>query len=287
MSIATFSLYFKTKPVVLIDVRHITPDEIAGRNLSDVKNITVWEGGRKTSLSDLFDINGPEKAPVNPEQIVVVFETGSSKLCFVGYRMSNGKIIVKGDAGHLVGYKMKGGSIVVEGNARDYVGAKMKNGSIEIRGNVGHRLGGKLLGEKPGKGMKGGTIIVHGNAGSDVGFGMEKGLIIVEGNTGNLTGSDIMGGTIIVKGNSGLYPGVGMTGGRVIIGGRVEAIPPSFYADSIVPSISIRGIKFDKPFMLFLGDVTAGGRGLLYLSYEDNKELLDYYRLLIEDGADI
>ncbi|MEM4887826.1 MAG: formylmethanofuran dehydrogenase subunit C [Thermosphaera sp.] len=284
---ATFSLYFKTKPTVLIDVRHITPDELAGKNLSDIKNIAVWEGGRKTRLSDLFDINGPEKAPVNPEQIVVIFETGSDKLCFIGYRMNGGKIVVKGDAGHLVGYKMKGGSITVEGNARNYVGAKMKDGTIEIQGSVGHRAGGKLPGEKPGKGMKGGTIIVKGNAGSEVGFGMKKGLIIVEGSAGNLTGCDMIGGTIVVKANSGLYPGAGMIGGRIIIGGKVKAISPSFYVDSMVPSLSVRGVKFDKPFMLFLGDAVAGGRGLLYISYEDNKELLEYYRLLIEEAVEI
>lgn len=287
VSSVTFSLYFKTKPNVLIDVRYITPSEIAGKNLSDIKNIAVWEGGRKTRLSDLFEIIGPDRAPGNPGQIVIVFESGSSKLSFIGYRMSDGKITVKGDAGHLVGYKMKGGSIVVEGNARDYVGAKMKNGTIEIQGKVGNRLGGKLLGEKPGKGMKGGTIIVHGDAGSDVGLGMEKGLIIVEGNAGNLIGSEMIGGTIVVKGDGGLYPGAGMMGGRIIIGRKIKGILPSFYVDSIIPSISVRGIKFDKLFMLFLGDAIAGGKGLLYVSYEDNKELLSYHKLLIEEDVEI
>lgn len=283
MSTATYSLYLKTKPMVLIDARHLTPDEFAGKKLTVIKNTVIREGGRKTSLSELFDVEGPEVAPSDPAQITIIFETGSNKLCFIGYKMSKGKIIVKGDAGHLVGYKMKGGSILVEGNARDYVGAKMRDGTIEIRGNVGHRLGGKLLGEKPGKGMRGGTIIVHGNAGSEIGVGMEKGFILVEGNAGNLTGSDIIGGSIVVKGDSGIYPGAGMIGGRIIIGGRVEALLPSFYVDSFIPSISVKGIKFDKPFMVFLGDIVVGGKGLLYLSYNENTGLLEYYRSLIED----
>jgi len=283
MSVVTYSLHLKTKPTVLIDVRHITPDEFSGKELTDIKNIVVWEGGRKTRLSELFDVEGPEKAPSDPAQITITFKTGSNKLCFIGYRMSKGKISVKGDAGHLVGYKMRGGSIVVEGSARDYVGAKMKDGNIEVYGNVGHKLGGKLPGEKLGKGMKGGTIVVHGNAGSEVGVGMERGMIMVEGGAGNLVGSDMLGGTIVVKGCCGLYPGAGMSGGRVIIGGRVGTILPSFYVDSTVPSISVRGIKLDKPFMLFIGDVVVGGKGLLYISYNDNKELLEHYRSLIEE----
>jgi len=283
MSSTVFSLHLKTKPIVLIDVRHLTPDEFAGKELSSIKSTTVWEGGKKTHLFELFDIEGPEKAPADPEQITITFETGSSKLCYIGYKMSKGKIIVKGDAGHLVGYKMRGGSIVVEGNARDYVGAKMKDGVIEIHGNAGHRLGGKLLGEKPGKGMRGGTIVVHGNAGSEIGVGMKRGVIIVNGSAGNLVGSDMLGGSIVVKGNCGLYPGAGMSGGRVVIGGRVDAISPGFYVDSIIPSFSIRGIKFEKPFMVFTGDVVVGGKGLLYISYNDNREILEYYKSLIEE----
>uniref|UniRef100_A0A7C1PLN0 formylmethanofuran dehydrogenase n=1 Tax=Thermofilum pendens TaxID=2269 RepID=A0A7C1PLN0_THEPE len=288
VSSAVFSLHLRVKPAVLIDARNITPDRFAGRELSELRNIVVLEGGRKTRLSELFDIDGPEKAPSDPGQVTIVFETGSDKLCFIGYRMSKGRIVVKGDAGHLVGYRMRGGSIVVEGSARDYVGAKMRDGTIEVYGSVGHRVGGKLPGEKPGKGMKGGTIAVRGNAGSEAGFGMERGVIIIEGSAGNLVGADMLGGSVVVKGDCGLYPGAGMSGGRVVVGGRVGAILPSFYADSMVPSISVRGIKLDKPFMLFIGDVVVGGKGLLYVSYDDNRELLSYYKSLIEgEGVEV
>jgi len=283
VSSAAYTLHLKVKPTVLIDARNITPDRFAGRELSDLRSIVVLEGGRRTLLSELFEIDGPEKAPADPGQITITFERGSDKLCFIGYRMSKGKIVVRGDAGHLVGYKMRGGSIVVEGSARDYVGAKMRDGTIEVYGSVGHRLGGKLPGEKPGKGMRGGAITIHGNAGSEVGVGMERGAIVIEGGAGNLVGSDMLGGSIVVKGDCGLYPGAGMSGGRIIVGGRVDAILPSFYADSMMPSISVRGVKFDKPFMLFIGDVVVGGRGLLYVSYDDNRELLDYYKSLIEE----
>lgn len=279
----TYTLYPRIKPNVLIDLRHITPDEFTNKEISKIKDLPVLEGGKRTYLSELFEISGPLKAPKDPALINIVIEEGSDKFCYIGYKMSNGKIVIKGNAGHFIGYKMSGGKIVVEGNARNYVGAKMKGGTIEIYGSVGHRLGGKLVGEKPGKGMKGGTIIVHRDAGAEVGVGMGKGLIVIEGNAGNLVGSDMAGGTIIIKKNCGLYPGTGMLAGKIVIGGEVKGILPSFYVDSLLPSIKVKGIVFSKPFMLFLGDVVVNGRGLLYISYEDNKALLEHYKVLIEE----
>jgi len=288
LSTITYTLDLKTKPRVLIDLRHVTPNKFASKEISEIKNLPVLEGGKKTRLSEIFEISGPTKAPENPASINIVIEQGSDKFCYVGYKMSNGSILIKGDAGHLIGYKMRGGKIVVKGNARNYVGAKMKGGTIEIHGNVGHRLGGKLVGEKPSKGMRSGTIIVHGNAGSEVGVGMKGGLIVVEGSAGNLVGADMSGGTIIVKESCGLYPGTGMLAGKIVIGREVKGILPSFYVDSLLPSIKVKGIVFNKPFMLFLGDVVVNGRGLLYISYEDNKDLLEYYKELIEErGVEI
>ena len=283
MSTVTYTLNLKVKPTVLIDLRHVTPDKFAGKEISEIKDLPVLEGGKKTYLSEIFEISGPLKAPKDPASISIVIEQGSDKFCYVGYKMSNGNIMIKGDVGHFVGYKMRGGNIIIKGNARNYVGAKIKGGTIEVYGDVGHRLGGKLAGEKPGKGMRSGTIIVHGNAGAEVGIGMKKGLIIIEGNAGNLVGADMTGGTIIVKGNCGLYPGTGMVAGRIVIGSKIGGILPSFYVDSLLPSIKVKGITFNKPFMLFLGDVVVNGKGLLYISYEDNKTLLEHYKVLIEE----
>ena len=288
LSVATYVLYLKVKPTVLIDLRHVTPDRLAGKEISEIRDLSILEGGKKTCLSEIFEISGPSRAPKDPASINIVIEGGSDKLCYVGYKMSSGNIMVKGNVGHLVGYKMRGGKIIVKGNARNYVGAKMKGGTIEIHGNVGHRLGSKLVGEKPGKGMRNGTIIVHGNAGSEVGVGMKRGLIMVEGSAGNLVGADMSGGTIIIKENCGLYPGVGMLAGKIVIGKEVGGILPSFYVDSLLPSIKVKGIVFNKQFMLFFGDAVVNGKGLLYISYEDNKALLEHYRILIkEEGVEI
>jgi formylmethanofuran dehydrogenase subunit C len=279
----TYHLRLKEKPTVPIDARAITPDTFAGKRLNEILTLKVLEGGVPRTIQDFFDVEGPAEAPKDPGEIRIIIEGSTNKVSFIGYRMSKGAIEIDGDAGHFIGYRMKGGSITIRGSARNYLGAKMKDGNIEVFGNAGHWVGSKLIGEKPGKGMKGGTIVIHGNAGSEVGSGMGGGTIIVEGGTGNNIGAYITGGTIVVIGNAGLYPGLRMGGGRVVIGGRVEGILPSFYAISYSPSLKVKNVTFNKPFMTFMGDALVGGRGLLQLSYDDNRQLLEYYRKLIEE----
>ncbi|MEM1525771.1 MAG: formylmethanofuran dehydrogenase subunit C [Ignisphaera sp.] len=279
----SFTLRLKSTPTVLTDVRCISPDKFAGKRLEEIRNLKVLEGGVATTLDTLFDVEGPSTAPQDAKAIEINVENSLDKLCYVGYKMSNGKVVLKGGVGHFAGYKMKGGAIMIYGNVRNYLGAKMVNGTIEVYGNVGHRIGGKLQGEKAGKGMKGGTIHVHGNAGADVGWGAGGGTIIIDGNAGNFIGADMVGGVIIVKGNVGIYPGSRMIGGRIVVGGSTRAIFPSFYIDSVVPSLKVRGITFQKPFAIFIGDAVVFGKGMLQVSYEDNKHILDYYKYILEE----
>lgn len=279
----TYVVKLKSKPTVPIDSRNISPDKFAGRSLSDIKLLKVLEGGRETFLEELFDLEGPTTAVREPGEIEIVI-TGpeTSKLKYLGYKMSNGKLVVKGDVGHLAGYKMSGGSIVIEGGAGSYLGAKMKGGTIEVFRDVGDFAGGKLQGEKPGKGMSGGTIIIHGNAGSQIGVGMSKGTIIVEGSAKVLVGAFMTGGSILVQRSCGGFAGARMTGGKIVIGGAVESVLPSFYVDSMVPSAGVKGRTINKQFMVFIGDVLVDGKGMLYVAYEDNKLLLEQYRELVE-----
>ena len=278
----TYYLKLKENPSVLIDARSITPDSFAGKRMNEILSLRLLEGGRQITLQDLFDVEGPNEAPKDPGEITIIIERSIDKISFVGYRMSKGNITINGNAGHFIGYKMKGGSIVIHGNVRNYLGAKMKDGTIEVFGNAGHWVGAKLLGEKPGKGMKGGTIMIHGNAGSEIGSGMKGGTIIIDGDVRNSIGNHMVGGTIIVKGNAGLYPGLRMSGGRIVINGLVEALLPSFYADTLIQPLKVKGITFNKSFMSFIGDVLVGGHGLLQVSYDDNKELLEEFRKLLE-----
>lgn len=279
----SFTLKLKSIPRVLVDARSISPDRFTNKSLDNIRCLKVLEGGVQTTLDTLFDVDGPTASPPEAKAIEITIEGSTEKLCYIGYKMSNGKIVIKGGVGHFVGYKMKGGTITIYGGARNYLGAKMVNGTIEVYGDVGHRIGSKLHGEKPGKGIRGGLIHIHGNAGAEVGWGAGGGTIIVDGNTGNFVGTDMTGGVIVVKGSTGVYPGLRMVGGRVVIGGSVKSILPSFYLDSIIPILKVRGITFSKPFAVFIGDVIAMGRGLLQISYGDNEAILERYKHIVEE----
>jgi formylmethanofuran dehydrogenase subunit C len=252
---ATFTLRLKTSPTVLVDARWISTDRFAGRAIDEIKKFRILEGSWETALGELFDVVGPEKAPADPKEIEIVIENSSSKLCYIGYKMSGGRIVIKGDAGHFIGYKMRGGSIVVHGNVRNYLGCKMKDGSI----------------------------VIHGSAGSEVGCGMAGGVIVIEKSAGNLVGGFMIGGTIVVKEGAGIDPGLEMQSGRIVVGGVIKGILPSFYVDSYIPLLKVRGIEFKKPFLSFIGDAVVGGRGLLQVSYEDNKKLLEVFKSLLEE----
>ncbi len=280
---AVYKLTFKKKVQVPIDVRRITPDLFAGKDINKILGLEVREGREKVKLSEIFDVEGPSTAPndVNMIEIHIAGED-TYKTRFLGFKMSGGTIIVEGDTGPLTGYKMKNGTIIVRGNARSWLGAKMQNGTIEVFGNAGDFVGAKLMGEALGSGMKKGMIIIHGNAGSNVGAGKAGGSIIIEGDAGNCVGAYMTGGSILVMGNCGKFAGLRITRGRVVVGGKIDGILPSFYVDSIIPSTKVKGYKFEKPFVVFIGDAVANGMGMLQVSYEDNKEILEYYKKLLE-----
>nr|AAK30006.1 formylmethanofurane dehydrogenase-like protein [Methylococcus capsulatus str. Bath] len=68
--------------------------------------------------------------------------------------MSEGVVIVRGDAGDRVGDHMRRGSILIEGNAGMYLGARMTAGTIAVRGRIGACAG---------YAMKRGTLLVYGS----------------------------------------------------------------------------------------------------------------------------
>ncbi len=274
-----FRLRLKEDPKVPLEVRQLTPDTLTSLKIEDTY---VWLGNRKIRTVDIFDVESwIEDSETN--EIVIIFEgKGTERMRYVAYRMSMGKIIVRGGVGPLAGYRMRGGELIIEGDADHYLGAKMKNGKIEVHGNAGSCVGGKLIGENYGNGMKGGTIIIHGNAGSFIGHGMKGGDIIIKGSAKDYVGYGMKGGNILVHGDVGLYPGARMSGGRIIILGNVEDVLASFYIDSIVNGIKFKGQKIDGKFVIFLGDVLTESRGRLIINYDKNLHIVKKLEQLLE-----
>ncbi|MCX8205507.1 MAG: formylmethanofuran dehydrogenase subunit C, partial [Candidatus Nezhaarchaeota archaeon] len=136
---------------VPVEAERIKPDAFAGKPLSEIAKLPVYEGNTKRTLGDLFNIEGSPGSQAL--DTLIRLEGDLSKVRRIGEKMSAGKIVIKGDVAHYVGFAMRGGSIEIHGNAGLWLGGKMKGGEIVVFGNVGDFVGGALRGELPGKGM--------------------------------------------------------------------------------------------------------------------------------------
>ena len=273
---AEISLSLKARSKVPIEAEAICPDKLAGKPLSEVASISIWEGNRRIKLGDFFEIHG--SAGETPETTSIVLEGDLSGVKRIGREMTGGKILVKGSVGFYLGEEMSGGTVVVEGNAGSWAGACMSGGTIEIKGEAGDFLASGPRGSH--RGMAGGSIVVHGSVGSEAGCWMEDGMIRVGGNIGIFAGIHLSGGTILIGGDAEGMIGAGMTGGRVVLLGRTPSILPSFLIDDIRPTVKVGEEKVTGPFYLFVGDVTEKGDGKIFVSKEKNEHLKIFEKYL-------
>jgi len=259
-----------------VEAECITPNAFAGKSMGEIGALQTWEGNRKRTLDELFQIEGEESSP--PEKGSVHLIGDLSKVRRIGAGMSAGEITVTGDVGMHMGEGMKGGIIRVTGNAGSWVGSTMKGGLIEIHGNAEDYVGAAYRGST--KGMGGGTIIIHGDAGNEAGCFMRNGFIKVLGNTGQFAGVHMREGTIYIQGNAEARAGAQMLGGKIIIGGFIPSILPTFTIDSVRPNVKLNGEKVQGPFYRFIGDLADRGEGKLFVSKTKNPHLNFYERYL-------
>jgi formylmethanofuran dehydrogenase subunit C len=256
-----------------IEGRNITPDIFAGKTIKEISKLEAWEGNRKLTLGDLFEITDDADSK---DMIKIVGD--ASKVRNVGLKMTSGKIVVEGDIGWHLGEMMRGGSILVTGNSGSWAGSQMIDGTIEIKGNTGDYIGSAYRGSD--KGMKGGTVIVHGNAGNEIGNNMRGGLIKIMGAVGIFAGVHMHGGTILIQGESARRAGGHMTKGKIILAGKTEDVLPSFSIEQIKKSVKVAGEKIVGPFYVFAGDMAADGSGKLFVSQSNNPQLSSYEKYL-------
>lgn len=217
MTALTFSL--KAEPRQRIDVSPLTPDQLAGKNASDIGALLLQNGNRQVRADEVFAIEGSDAESL-------VFRGATGKLDFIGKGMSRGSIRVEGDAGSYLGMHLKGGRIVVTGSIQAYGACEMKAGEIIVGGDAGDFLGAALPGNK--KGMAGGIVVVKGNAADRVGDHMRRGVILIEGNAGRYLGSRMTAGTIAVLGQVGEHVGYAMNRGTLLLAQAPAAIPSTF-----------------------------------------------------------
>lgn len=214
MSALTFTL--KTAPAQRMDLSPLTPDLLAGKQLTEIAQIELHSGNRKLRVNEVFQIAGDDTSDI-------VISGANGKLDYIGSHMKTGRITVLGNAGDYLGFEMSGGELIVYGNADAFAASGMSNGLIHIHGDAGDYIGGAIAGNKHG--MRGGTVIVTGNAGDRVGDQMRRGLLLIEGNAGNYCGTRMIAGTIGVLGSVGEYLGYGMRRGTMLLTQTPELHP--------------------------------------------------------------
>lgn len=223
----SITLTLQTTTTVPVEAEVISQDRLAGLSKAEIAALPVQYGNQKAALGDFFRVSGSSNGEIR-------LEGDLSRVKLVGAGMSQGRIVIAGNAGMHVGAGMRGGEIVVEGDAGDWAGAEMSGGRLLIKGNAGHLPGSAYRGGTVG--MQGGEIIIMGNAGNEVGGAMRRGLIAIGGNSGDFTGVNMLAGTIVILGQLGWRPGAGMKRGSIISMHPVEMLPTFTFACTYQPT---------------------------------------------------
>ncbi|OYT33755.1 formylmethanofuran dehydrogenase subunit C [Archaeoglobales archaeon ex4484_92] len=210
----------------------ITP-ELAMKEIQEIENLKIYYGNNVVKLNDLFEIKkeGDDKK--------LILDGDFSRVKWIGYGMTDGEIIIKGNVGTHCGSNMKGGRIVIEGDADDWLGAEMKGGEIIVKGNAANLVGCAYYGNLVG--MTNGKIFIEGNAGSYIGEKMNGGEIEIKGNAGDFIGTEMKGGSITIHGSCG-FVGGDMKGGEIKIKGEFELVPTfKLTEDGWVGDVNVKG----------------------------------------------
>ena len=236
---------------ISVEAENISTDKFAPLTLSQINSLTVWQGNRQKTLSDLFTVEGDD-APATAEETTIKLVGDFAQVKRIGEGMTAGVVLAEESVGMHAGNNMKGGLLSIAGNADDWLAREMRGGKVIVMGNAGNYLGGGYRGEKCG--MRGGEIEVRGNAGAYLGEHLCGGSIRILGDAGDFPGAANQGGTIFIGGSTYL-PGAEMSKGTITVKGEAKVLP-SFLKTEIV---QIDGLAFQK----YTGDNVDNGKGEL------------------------
>ncbi|HEY7670544.1 MAG TPA: formylmethanofuran dehydrogenase subunit C [Hyphomicrobium sp.] len=216
MSGLTFRL--KAAPDERLDLSELTPAHLAQMSAADISKLVVGTSKRQLTVGDLFTVSG------KPGDRIVI-QGGSTRLDFIGAGLSEGTMIVEGDAGICAGRSMRGGKLEIRGDAGAWLASDASGGLVHLKGSAAGMVGGLRAGDRFG--MTGGTVVVDGDAGDRVGERMRRGIILVRGRCGTYAGARMIGGTIWAEQGFGAAAGLLLRRGT-LIGPSVDGMLPTF-----------------------------------------------------------
>jgi formylmethanofuran dehydrogenase subunit C len=212
-------LTLREPPRQRVDLSPLTPDALAGKSAPEIAAIELPTGNRKVRVDSLFGLSGDPGTTLE-------FAGSTNFLDHIGAGMTQGRIVVRGDAGAFLGAGMTGGTIEVEGSAGAYAASGTRGGLIQIAKDAGDFLAAAIPGDH--QGMQGGTVIVGGNAGDRVGDRMRRGTLLIEGNAGDYCAARMVAGTIAVWGTVGRFLGLAMRRGTLMLQQAPKSVSPTF-----------------------------------------------------------
>lgn len=259
------TLTLKEDLAIPLEAEAISPDIIGGLAHDEILKQPVLLGKRHYCLGDFFEVEG--------EKSVCLELSGDlARVKWIGRGMTQGRMVIHGNAGMHLGAYMAGGTITVYGDAGDWLGAEMSNGLIHIHGRAGGQVGAAYRGSNLG--MQGGVILIDGAAGIEVGMRMRRGLISIRGRVGDFAGLQMKGGTLFLFGRVGLRAGAWMSRGTIVAFEPLTLLPTFLYACTYSPTflrlylnhlqeleVPIPTYSLGGPYQRFMGDTSGLGKG--------------------------
>ena len=260
---SALTLELRHAPDQRLDLSPLTPALLAGLAPKEIAALPIGTTRVPLVVGDLFKLKGNDAGALRL--------IGTDARCDrIGRALTEGEIMVDGDAGAYLGAGMKRGKIALTGTAGPAAGAGMSGGRIDIAGDAGERAGGMPVGETFG--MRGGLMTIGGNAGAVLGERMRRGLIVVQGKAGDYAGARLIAGTLLIKGEVGRFAGYGLRRGSLILNRKPKEIMPTFgdcgvldftYLRLLERQLRISGVevKLGGRARRLMGDMAVLGKG--------------------------
>jgi formylmethanofuran dehydrogenase subunit C len=268
--VAEIKLKLKKEPEFPLEAESISPNNFAGKTLTEIKKLVIFHANEELTIGDFFDVSG-KAGEIDDTKIVI--DGDLFKVKRIGEKMTGGEIIVNGNVGMHVGNNMSGGKIVVNGDADDWAGAMLKGGELEINGNAGNYVGSAYRGFW--QGMSNGVIKVKGKVGHESmtwarsSKGAKKFPALYCGSAAAFLGIHNHGGTIVVEGDCDRCAGADQAWGTIVIKGNVSRKLPSYKKVGEVTEVELpNGEKISGKFIEYSGDHTIKKEtnGRLYIA---------------------
>jgi formylmethanofuran dehydrogenase subunit C len=258
-------LTLRRAPDQRLDLSPVVPHLLAGKTAAQIEKIELQTTRTPVTVGDLFRLRMGDAAQIR-------IEGSGERLDRIGCAMTDGEIVVEGDAGAQAGRSMRGGTLVIRGSAGPWTGSAMTGGKIEILRDAGDHLGGPFGGETVG--MRGGAIVVRGGAGARAADRMRRGTIVVEGRCGAYAGSRMIAGTLVLLSRAGPLPGYLMKRGTIVLGAGCDELSPTFMDCGVHALVAMRlladytgawsrraGACLRAPLRRYAGDMAVLGKG--------------------------